>query len=75
MFPDDIDALYNNTHYMERYCPDNSWRYTEIAPSKFVKTAIDSPSKLRLLRMIFDKCGVDQAELVMVLKPLKDQVD
>uniref|UniRef100_UPI004025CC4E DUF262 domain-containing protein n=1 Tax=Alloprevotella sp. TaxID=1872471 RepID=UPI004025CC4E len=71
-YTDIVDTLYDAEGFFwsakqadTRYC-------TMIAPQKYLWTSMDNRSKLRCLRLLFEKCDIAESELVLLLEPVKE---
>ncbi len=66
--PDEMDALYDAGQYFyteknadPKYC-------TLISHNRYVWTSMDNRSKLKCLHIMFDKCGIAEGELILLME-------
>lgn len=76
-FPDKVDALYHRNNgdgtYFKTHIPESDLYFTEVAKNRYVRTWMDNKPKIRVLRYLFDGCGLSGGELVLLLEKSKDE--
>lgn len=66
------DSLFGGGPYFFSEKQANPKYCTQIGPDKYVWTMLDNKSKLQSLRFLFDRCGIAQSELTLLLEPEND---
>lgn len=69
-YSDVVDTLYDAGAFFwsspnESYC-------TKLSTGKYLWTSMDNRNKIRCLHYLFDKCNIDESELVLLLEPIKN---
>lgn len=73
-YPDEVEAAYADSKVSYLFNDENIKEVnrpycSETTPGHYVQTSTDSRTKLLCLRQLFEKCGIDLTELVLLLEP------
>lgn len=66
------DSLFGGGPYFFSKKQANPKYCTPIGPDRYLWTMLDNKDKIRCLRLLFEKCGIAGAELVLLLEPARD---
>lgn len=72
-YPDIVNSLYDKEGFFWTSQHADTHYCTKLEDDKYLWTSMDNRSKLRCLRYLFEKCGIDESELVFLLEPVKPE--